>query len=89
MEKNTISETLAISTLVTILLWLDIVRSDKTNTLLMNRYQGRCGGKGGLTPGSLTPQSPHFGAVPRFLMCRSRSLPPGVLITRTLFEVVL
>lgn len=44
---------------------------------------------GSLTPGSLTPQSPHFGAVPRFLMCSNRSFPPGVLITRTLFEVVL
>lgn len=34
------------------------------------------------------PQSPHFGAVPRFLMCRRRSLPPGVLITRVRFEDV-
>jgi hypothetical protein len=42
-----------------------------------------------LTPGSFTPQSPHFGAVPRFLMCRSLSLPPGVLIMRTLLEEVL
>lgn len=41
------------------------------------------------TPGSLTPQSPHFGAEPRFLMCRYRSLPPGVLIMRTLLERVL
>lgn len=36
-----------------------------------------------LTPGSLVLQSPHFGAVPRFLMCRYRSFPPGVLMTRT------
>jgi hypothetical protein len=49
----------------------------------------REGEVGFLTPGSLMPQSPHFGAVPRFLMCSSRSLPPGVLITRVLLERVL
>ena len=42
-----------------------------------------------LTPGSLMPQSPHFGADAFFLMCRYRSFPPGVLITRTLFDRVL
>ena len=41
------------------------------------------------TPGSLMPQSPHLGAVPRFLMWRYRSLPPGVLVMRTLLERVL
>ena len=41
------------------------------------------------TPGSLMPQSPHFGAVPFFLMWRYRRWPPGVRITRTLFERVL
>ena len=45
--------------------------------------------KKALTPGSLIPQSPHFGAVPAFLMCRYRSFPPGVLMTRTLFDFVL
>lgn len=35
------------------------------------------------------PQSPHLGAVPFFLMWRYRSLPPGVLITRTLLDLVL
>ena len=35
------------------------------------------------------PQSPHFGAVPRFLMWRTRRSPPGVLITRVRLEVVL
>ena len=42
-----------------------------------------------LTPGSFNPQSPHFGALPFFLMWRYRSLPPGVLMTRTLFDLVL
>ena len=42
-----------------------------------------------LTPGSFIPQSPHFGAVPFFLMCCRRSFPPGVLMMRTLFERVL
>ena len=41
-----------------------------------------------LTPGSLMPQSPHFGGVPRFLRCWYRSLPPGVLTMRFLFERV-
>ena len=41
------------------------------------------------TPGSLVPQSPHFGALPCFLMCRYRSLPPGVLMMRVLFDLVL
>ena len=35
------------------------------------------------------PQSPHFGAVPAFLMCKRRRDPPGVLIVLTLFEEVL
>ena len=35
------------------------------------------------------PQSPHLGGLPFFLMCRYRSFPPGVLITRTLFDRVL
>jgi hypothetical protein len=43
----------------------------------------------GHTPGSLIPQSPHFGGDPRFLMCRYRRAPPGVLVMRTLFERVL
>jgi hypothetical protein len=42
-----------------------------------------------LTPGSLIPQSPHLGAVPFFLMCRYRRLPPGVLMMRTLLDLVL
>lgn len=42
-----------------------------------------------LTPGSLTPQSPHFGAVPFFLMWRTRSSPPGVLIRRVRLDDVL
>lgn len=41
------------------------------------------------TPGSLTPQSPHLGEVPLFLMCRYLCSPPGVLTTRTLLETVL
>lgn len=45
--------------------------------------------KGVRTPANLEPQSPHFGAVPLFLMCRYRSSPPGVLTTRTLFDLVL
>ena len=46
-------------------------------------------GEGGLTPGSLIPQSPHLGGLPRFLMCWYWSFPPGVLTTRTLLERVL
>jgi hypothetical protein len=42
-----------------------------------------------LTPGSLMPQSPHFGAVPAFLMCKRRRDPPGVFTVRTLLDVVL
>src|SRR5689334_19464029 len=42
-----------------------------------------------LTPGSLTPQSPHLGAVPRFFRCSVRSSPPGVLTIRVLLELVL
>lgn len=42
-----------------------------------------------LTPGSLLPQSPHLGAVPRLRMCRVRSSPPGVRTTRVLLDVVL
>ena len=45
--------------------------------------------RGALTPGNLVPQSPHLGAVPRFLMCRYLSSPPGVLLMRTLLETVL
>ena len=41
------------------------------------------------TPGSLEPQSPHFGGEPRFGRCWYWSFPPGVLTTRTLFERVL
>lgn len=41
-----------------------------------------------LTPGSLIPQSPHFGGLPFFLMCWYRNFPPGVLTTRTLLERV-
>ena len=41
------------------------------------------------TPGSLMPQSPHLGGLPRFLMCWYWSFPPGVLMTRTLLERVL
>ena len=41
------------------------------------------------TPGSLMPQSPHFGGLPRFLRCWYWSFPPGVLMTRTLLERVL
>lgn len=41
------------------------------------------------TPGSLMPQSPHLGGLPRFFRCWYRSFPPGVLITRTLLERVL
>jgi len=41
------------------------------------------------TPASFMPQSPHFGAVPLFLICRYLCSPPGVLITRTLLETVL
>ena len=49
----------------------------------------RVGGEGVHTPGNLVPQSPHLGAVPRFLMCRYLSSPPGVLLMRTLLETVL
>lgn len=35
------------------------------------------------------PQSPHFGAVPRFLMWRTLVSPPGVLMMRVRLEVVL
>lgn len=35
------------------------------------------------------PQSPHFGAVPLFFVCRYLSSPPGVLMIRTLFDRVL
>lgn len=45
--------------------------------------------EGGLTPGSLVPQSPHFGGLPFFLVCWYWSFPPGVLTIRTLFERVL
>ena len=41
------------------------------------------------TPANLVPQSPHLGAVPFFLMCRYRSSPPGVLMMRTLLDLVL
>ncbi len=44
--------------------------------------------KAELTPGSLIPQSPHFGGLPFFLTCWYRSFPPGVLTTRTLLERV-
>lgn len=44
---------------------------------------------GGSTPGSLMPQSPHFGPLPGFLMCKYRSFPPGVLITRVRLDLVL
>lgn len=46
------------------------------------------GGRG-LTPGSLVPQSPHFGGLPFFLVCWYWSFPPGVLTIRTLLERVL
>lgn len=35
------------------------------------------------------PQSPHRGPLPGFLMCKYRSFPPGVLMTRVRFERVL
>jgi len=56
-----------------------------------SRRMGRSakGGGGGPTPGSLIPQSPHLGGLPRFLMCWYWSFPPGVLTTRTLLERVL
>ena len=47
------------------------------------------GGGGGLTPGSLVPQSPHFGGLPLFFVCWYWSFPPGVLTMRTLLERVL
>jgi hypothetical protein len=60
------------------------------NCVSLDLREGFGGGcKRERTPGSFVPQSPHFGAVPRFLMCRSRNLPPGVLITRVLLERVL
>ena len=45
--------------------------------------------RGVLTPGSLVPQSPHFGGLPFFLVCWYWSFPPGVLTIRTLLERVL
>lgn len=41
------------------------------------------------TPANLEPQSPHFGLVPFFFMCKYLCSPPGVLMMRTLFETVL
>ena len=46
-------------------------------------------GGGGLTPGSLVPQSPHFGGLPLFFVCWYWSFPPGVFTMRTLLERVL
>jgi hypothetical protein len=43
---------------------------------------------GRLTPESLEPQSPHLGTVPRFLMCSTRSSPPGVRTVRVMLEDV-
>lgn len=42
-----------------------------------------------LTPGNFIPQSPHFGAEAFFLMWRYLNSPPGVLMIRTLLDLVL
>ena len=40
-------------------------------------------------PGSLVPQSPHIGPFALFLMYLATSLPPGVLMGRIWFDLVL
>lgn len=61
-------------------------------TATVVRCRGRVQGRRGRvprTPANLLPQSPHFGLVPFFFMCKYLCSPPGVLMTRTLLETVL
>lgn len=41
------------------------------------------------TPGRVIPQSPHRGPLPGFWMCKYLNFPPGVLMTRVRFDLVL